>query len=227
MNKLLYLIIALASLAVGAMVYVKSNNLALPEYALYYQQQRDIKAFEMTDHQGQVFNNASLQGKWSWVFFGYTSCPDVCPTTLQELNFAYGDLQAITPNNQVLLVSVDPARDSQDKLSQYINYFHPDFIALRAGHEVLFPFARNLGLMYAITDGDDAASHLLASGAPEQAANSYLVDHSASIVLINPKGKIAAIFKPQHQLGELPIVEGDKLVSDFAKVVALAAQLAK
>ena len=223
MNKFLYVIIAIVSLAVGALVYVKSSVLPLPEYALYYEKHRDVKPFEMTDQNGQVFNNQSLQGKWSWIFFGYTSCPDVCPTTLQELNFSYDALQAISPNNQVILVSVDPSRDSQTVLSQYINYFHPDFLALRAGHEVLFPFARNLGLMYAITDGKDAAAHLAQSGeSQENVVNNYLVDHSASIVLINPQGKITAIFKPQHKLGELPIVEGEKLISDFAKVVALS-----
>ena len=215
MNKLLYLIVAAAALAVGVFIYNvvtnKADVLPQPEHALYYQQSRDVKPFEMTDHQGQIFNNQSLMGKWSWVFFGYTSCPDVCPTTLQELNFSYDELQAIAPTNQVLLVTVDPNRDSQEKLAQYINYFNPDFIALRTGHDVLFPFARNLGLMYAITDSAETKDK-----------DSYLVDHSASIVLINPQGKIAAIFKPQHVLGQLPTVDREKLVADFAKIVKLS-----
>lgn len=215
MNKLLYLIVAGVALATGIFIYTALSNkaemLPQPEHALYYQQSRVIKPFEMTDHQGQVFNNQSLVGKWSWVFFGYTSCPDVCPTTLQELNFAFDQLQAISPLNQVLLVTVDPNRDSQETLAQYINYFHQDFIALRAGHDVLFPFARNLGLMYAITDDNES-----------KANNSYLVDHSASIVLVNPQGKIAAIFKPQHVLGQLPTVDGEQLVADFAKIVKLS-----
>lgn len=209
------MIVALVALVTGLFIYtsVSNKNEALlhPEYALYYQQTREIKPFEMTDHQGQVFNKQSFIGKWSWLFFGYTSCPDVCPTTLQELNFSFDELQAISPINQVLLVTVDPSRDSQEKLAQYINYFHKDFIALRAGHEVLFPFARNLGLMYAITDD-----------AETKAKDSYLVDHSASIVLVNPQGKIAAIFKPQHVLGQLPTVDGEKLVADFAKIVKLS-----
>ena len=139
------------------------------------------------------------------MFFGYTSCPDVCPTTLQNLGFIYDDLKAAANNSQVLLVSVDPQRDNQGKLSQYIAYFNPEFIALRAGHGVLFPFARNMGLMYAINgEGDD-----------------YLVDHSASLVLINPDGLITAIFKPEQEVGKVPSIDSDKLVSDYQKIVEL------
>lgn len=140
--------------------------------------------------------------------FGYTSCPDVCPTTLQELNFVYPELKEIAANTQVLLVSVDPLRDTTEKLAQYIRYFNAEFFALTAGHDVLYPFARNMGLMYAIVDDTDQTS--------------YLVDHSASMVLINPQGKIAAIFKPKHELGQLPTISGDDLVADFEKIVQLA-----
>jgi len=77
---------------------------------------------------------------------------------------------------------------------------------------VLFPFARNLGLMYAINGPEDDNAD----------KNNYLVDHSASLVLVNPQGNIAAIFKPRQALGVLPTIDGEKLVSDFAKIVKLA-----
>jgi len=190
---------------VGVLVFQQMSKLPQPEHALYYQQPRAIKAFELTKHDGQPFGKQQLVGRWSLVFFGYTSCPDVCPTTLQNLGFIYDDLQAIADNSQVLLVSVDPQRDNLNKLSQYIAYFNPEFVALRAGHDVLFPFARNLGLMYAISgEGDD-----------------YLVDHSASLVLINPDGDIAAIFKPEQAVGKVPSIDSDKLLSDYQKIVAL------
>lgn len=213
MNKLLYIIVAVFAFAAGTLGFYQSFYLAPPEHALYYQQARDLKPFKLTDHQGNAFTNKNLQGKWSWVFFGYTSCPDVCPTTLQELNFIYPQLSETAPN-QVLLVSVDPNRDSQEKLAQYIAYFNRDFIALTAGHDVLYPFARNMGLMYAITDDKDSANHDVESGR-------YLVDHSASIVLINPQGKIAAIFKPEQEIGQVPSIDGAKLVSDFKKIVRI------
>ncbi|MGB1261794.1 MAG: SCO family protein [Cognaticolwellia sp.] len=216
MNKIVSLIVALGALAAGVMLFTQLNSKAPAEFALHYQQARVVNDFALTDHQGATFNNALLKGKWSWLFFGYTSCPDVCPTTLQEMNFIYDDLQAITDNNQVLLVSVDPQRDTQEKLASYIGYFNAEFKALYGDHGALFPFARNLGLMYAITDpNSDAIENHGAT------VSNYLVDHSASMVLINPAGKIEAIFKPKQALGEVPVIEGDKLISDFAKIVAL------
>ncbi|MFT6206220.1 MAG: protein SCO1/2 [Colwellia sp.] len=209
MNKLLYVIIAIAAGVVGFFVFQKATVLPQPEHALYYQQVREVKPFQLTDHHNQAFTKEQLANKWSWVFLGYTSCPDVCPTTLQELNFVYDDLKAISEDTQILLVSVDPSRDTPEKLAQYIAYFNEEFIALTADHGMLFPFARNLGMMYAINE-------------PKANNNGYLVDHSASLVLINPKGDIAAIFKPRQALGVLPTIDGEKLVSDFAKIVKLA-----
>jgi protein SCO1/2 len=195
----------IVAVIVGALAFQIVNKLPQPKYSLYYQQPREVKPFEFIDHNAQSFTKEQLKGKWSLIFFGYTSCPDVCPTTLQNLGFIYDDLKAIANNSQVLLVSVDPQRDSQEKLNQYINYFNSDFIALRAGHDVLFPFARNVGLMYAI------------SGESED----YLVDHSASLVLINPDGNITAIFKPEQAVGKIPSIDSDKLLSDYQKIVSL------
>lgn len=210
MTKYLYIVVALVALLTGTLLFTQLNKKPMPDHALYYKQARDVKPFVMTDNQGEVFSNEQLQGKWSLMFFGYTSCPDVCPTTLQDLNFIYDDLINIAENTQVVLVSVDPKRDTKERLSGYIKYFHKDFIAINAGHEVLFPFARNLGLMYAINDGEQAEN------------NAYTVDHSSSMVLINPQGKIVSIFKPNQVLGKLPTVDGENLVSDFEKIVNLA-----
>ena len=205
MNKFIFGIVAITALVIGVVSFKMITKLPPLDIALHYQKPREVKPFELTDHRGESFRKAQLKDKWSLVFFGYTSCPDICPTTLQNLNFMYDDLSAVAQNSQVLLVSVDPQRDSQEKLAQYIAYFNSAFIALRAGHEVLFPFARNMGLMYAISgEGDD-----------------YLVDHSASLVLINPEGKIAAIFKPEQVAGKVPSIDSDKLLSDYKKIVAM------
>lgn len=220
MNKILYGIIAFISISAGAVGFhfiKQAKQLPAPEYALHYQQTRPISEFIFTDESGQAFTNTQLQDKWSLVFFGYTSCPDVCPTTLQNLNFIYEDLKNIASNSQVLLVSVDPKRDSNEKLAQYIAYFNSDFKALRAEHDVLFPFSRNLGLMYAITS-KKASKEATDSDEEDE---SYWVDHSASLVLINPRGEIAAIFKPEQAVGELPSINNEKLVSDYQKIVAL------
>ena len=200
-----FISVGILAAVTGAFMFNSMNQLPQPEHALYYQQPREIKSFTLIDHNGQKFNKEKLAGKWSIVFFGYTSCPDVCPTTLQNLGFIYDDLKTIANNTQVLLVSVDPQRDTQEKLKQYIAYFNPEVIALRAEHSELFPFSRNLGLMYAI------------GGEGEY----YLVDHSASLVLINPDGQISAIFKPEQEVGKVPSINSDYLLSDYKKIVGL------
>ena len=206
------MIVAIIAGAVGFFVFQKATILPQPEHALYYKEVRAIKPFQLIDHHNQAFTKEQLADKWSWIFLGYTSCPDVCPTTLQELNFVYDDLKGISANTQILLVSADPSRDTPEKLAQYIAYFNEEFIALTADHGVLFPFARNLGLMYAINEPEDNSVD----------KDYYLVDHSASLVLVNPQGNIAAIFKPRQALGVLPTIDGEKLISDFAKIVKLA-----
>jgi protein SCO1/2 len=217
MNKVIYAISVLISISAGVVgfhFYNENKELPIPESALYYQQPRLIAPFVLIDELGLDFSNSELEDKWSFVFFGYTSCPDVCPITLQNLNFVYDDITTIASNSQVLLVSVDPKRDTVDKLAQYIGYFNSNFKALRAEHDVLFPFSRSLGLMYAITSKDDVGSN-------ENEDENYWVDHSSSLVLINPRGEIAAIFKPEQVVGELPSIDSKKLVSDYRKVVAL------
>ena len=209
MKKISYYLLAFISVAAGMIGFnYYSTPLPAPEHALYYQQPRAIQPFVFIDHNNKPFTQAQLTDKWSLVFMGYTSCPDVCPTTLQNLHFIYDDILAITEKSQVLFVTSDPKRDNIEKLKLYINYFNKDFRALRADHDVLYPFSRNLGLMYAIdaTSNEDIE---------------YGVDHSASIVLINPKGKVAAIFKPEHAVGEVPVINNDKLLIDFQRIVAL------
>lgn len=208
MNSKNYTIIALLALIIGVVVYQVYSPKSLPENALVYPEAREIKPFTFTDHHNQLFTNENLMGKWTFAFLGYMSCPDVCPTTLQAMNFIYDDLIKIKANTQIVFVSADPNRDTVENLALYIGYFNKNFIALRAEHDVLFPFTRNLGLMYAINDGESKSF--------------YLVDHSASMVLINPEGKIAAIFKPKQVAGELAVIDGELLVKDFASVVALS-----
>ncbi|MBU2892029.1 SCO family protein [Colwellia sp. D2M02] len=212
MNKMLYAIAIIVSVSIGAVAFQFLATTESTDYALYYQEPRTIPAFELTDEDGNSFANSALENHWSFAFLGYTSCPDVCPITLQSLNAIYDDLQQIANNSQVLLISADPKRDSQEKLAQYIAYFNPEFKALRAEHNVLFPFTRSLGLMYAITDDtNDNANNV----------ENYWVDHSASLILINPDGKISAIFKPEQALGEVPSINTEQVLTDFKKIVAL------
>jgi len=151
---------------------------------------------------------ASLQGKWTFVMFGYTHCPDVCPTTLTRAKGVYRQLKSIA-NAQVLFVSADPLRDDAVRLRKYVGYFDSEFIGATTSHDKLFPFAQNLLLPYGII--------------AKKVSDDYAVSHSASIALINPEGKLHAHFKPSHQLGDVPIVDMKLMALSFADIVAKAA----
>ena len=206
MNKLLVVILAVISAVIGAFVYQSQMANQQPEHALLYKTPRTIPNFVLTDHMGNDFSNEQLKGKWTLFFIGYTSCPDICPVTLQELNYIYPQLQEITNNQtQIALVTADPKRDTVKRLNSYIRYFNEEFLAVRAEHDVLFPFARSLGLMYAITEDTDQEY--------------YLVNHSASIILTNPNGQIQAIFKPvQQDETSIPSIDSELMLKDFKTI---------
>lgn len=196
-------------LVVSIMVVYYWTRPAQPEQADYYPAGRDINPFTLTDGDGKPFTQASLVGHWTFLFLGYTYCPDICPTTLAEMRSAYPELKKIAPSSQVLFVSADPKRDDSARLKNYTAFFQPEFKAATAPHRNLFPFIRNLGLVYSIVEHGDKG---------------YLIDHSASIVLIGPAGKLMAVFRPKTGPGLVPQVSMDGMVSDFAKIVRLADQ---
>ena len=170
--------------------------------ALVYENAKPLSDFALTDQQGERVTKQQLLGQWNLVFLGYTSCPDICPMTLAKLNNVYKNVQAEYPM-QVWFVSVDPNRDTAQKRKEYIDYFDPDFLAISGEHKHLFPFVRELGLIYAISD----------SNQPE-----YAVDHSASVALIDGNGALRAIFKPEFKQGEVPLVNTTKLTAEFIEI---------
>lgn len=204
-EKLILLLVAAIALFAGQIFYQLSDEKQYSELVQVYQPERELKLFELIDEQGQPFNNASLEGKWSLVFLGYLSCPDICPMTMAKLS---GVLPKLNENStkpvQVLFVSVDPLRDLVDKRQKYVDYFHPDIKGLGAQHKALFPFVTNLGLMYSVPTGEE---------------ENYYVDHSASIALINPSGNIAAMFKPEVVVGQVPTINTKVLLADFQTLV--------
>lgn len=146
---------------------------------------RPLPAIEFIDHEGKIFGPDRLQGHWSLLFFGFTSCPDVCPATLSILAQAekmLADLPAAR-RPQVILVSVDPQRDTPAQLSAYVKFFSPTFTGITAAQEVVHDFARRLGVPVAITPLEDG---------------SYTVDHGAAIFVIDPNGTLRALSSTPH-----------------------------
>lgn len=171
-------------------------------YMNWYPQARALHDFTLTDHNNQAMTVQNLKGKWTLVFVGYTFCPDICPVTMAEINKIYPELQqsVTTAPLQIWFLSVDPKRDTTERLNEYINYFNADFVASTGPHDQLFPLVRSMGMMYAMSD--DASNP------------NYLVDHSASIVVINPNGNVVGRFKPKQQPGKLSISDMEELKQD-------------
>ena len=205
-RNLTFLVLAVVALIAGVALYQATQQNAEPKLALVYPQPRVLADFQLTDQHGETVNRERLYGQWTLAFVGYTYCPDICPLTLAKLAGLQPELakQVQEPLN-VWFISVDPKRDTTEKLNEYVSYFNqPAVLGMTAGHDQLFPFVRQLGLMYAI------------SSSTEQ---DYLVDHSASAVLINPQGQLVAMFKPPLQPGQLPVLDSEQLLADFPLVL--------
>ncbi|NKF22699.1 SCO family protein [Solimonas marina] len=158
---------------------------------------RPLGDFSAVDENGQPFGLQQLQGHWTLIFPGFTSCPDVCPTTLAMLHQVFQQLGSDAAQMQVRFFSVDPERDTPEKLTQYVHAFDPQFTAMTAHGDELPKLARMLGVAYAKVPG----------GTP----GSYTMDHSAALILIDPQGRIAGYLTPPFA--------ADKLVADLHTVL--------
>jgi protein SCO1 len=140
---------------------------------------RAIADFRLTDTSGRPFTTEDLQGKPSLVFFGFTHCPDVCPTTLVKL--AQVRKAAKLEGLQVLFVSVDPQRDTPEAVAKYVRAFDPAFIGLTGDSQAIQKMTAAFGIAVARVDlpGGD-----------------YTIDHSAVVFLLDGRGRIVGIFTP-------------------------------
>jgi protein SCO1/2 len=166
-------------------------------HATRFSEPRALQPFELLDHTGKPFSNNDLVGRWTFVFFGYTHCPDVCPTTLSVLNSVATLLAASERDARFVFISVDPGRDTPELLGQYVSYFNGEFVGVTGTEPALAELTRQLGVVY--LQVPDA-------GNPD----GYLVDHTASVLLFDPTGRLHAIFSA-------PLDAAD-ISEDFAKL---------
>ncbi|MET1218468.1 MAG: SCO family protein [Glaciecola sp.] len=178
------------------------------QYLQWYPQPRELVDFTLVTDDNLKMTNADLQGQWTLAFVGYTFCPDICPTTLAALNRAYPKLSAIQGEYpiRVWFLSVDPQRDTVERLASYVQFFNDEFVAATGEHKELYPLVRSMGMMYAMA-GDTSEPN-------------YLVDHSGSVVLINPQGQVVGRFKPQHAPGQIAISDTEQILADLPLVVS-------
>ena len=151
--------VALAAILAGvwlAEIYREHDSRAmlLPNQVLtLFPQPKPLTAFALTDHKNRPFDLASLTGKWSFLFFGFTHCPDVCPTTLAVLARARDNIARNTAGAedvQFVFISVDPNRDTAGKLGQYVDYFDTTFLSVTGNDAQIGNLARQLGAAYQV-----------------------------------------------------------------------------
>jgi len=171
------------------------------ERATVFSPARGVPTLDLLDQDGRPLGADFFAGHWTLVFFGFTQCPDVCPTTLATLAQVVRQLGDLPPDQQprVLLVSVDPERDTQDILAPYVRFFDPAFLGARGSLEATAAAAAAFGVPYARV------------ALPE---GGYTLDHGSGIFLVGPQGGNEAYLSSPH--------DAATIARDYRKVVAWA-----
>jgi len=187
-NSILLISVAILSLVVGVWVSQKlftASVVAVPKNleATLLDKSKPLTNFNLIDHDNAQFNLASLQNNWSFLFFGYTHCPDVCPLAMQVMRKVWlaPELKAKT-NLKMIFVSVDPDRDTPAILKSYAQYYNPAFIGVTGNADEIDKLTRQIGILYGFDEPNKNGD--------------YNVSHSGQIILIDPKGNMRAVFSP-------------------------------
>jgi len=159
--------------------------------ATYLEGGRAVTAFSLQDHAGQPFGPERLRERWTLLFFGFTHCPDVCPMTMLELGQVAEGLRdaGIGAPPQVVFVTVDPARDTPERLGAYVAAFGDDLLGVTGSLAAIDVLARDLGIVH------------VRHGEPDDP--DYMVDHGSAVLLINPQGRLQAVFQAPHRAGRM------------------------
>ena len=149
----------------------------------------EIDNFELIDQNNEVFNKKSLEGGWTVLFFGYTNCPDVCPTTIYKLAEIKNGIKEDLPsaNFNTVLVTLDPDRDSSERLDEYIGYFDETMLGVTGTYENIQSFTSSLSVFYQRINKEEG----------------YDFNHTASIFVFDKDGSLFATMSPANTVGEL------------------------
>ena len=185
-------LVAFVALSAGVLVALLGKQQQVPAIdGLLWPDPPRVPPFSLAATGGGTLDQSSLQGRWTLLFFGFTHCPDVCPTTLATLKRAVGGLQDFKPfaeQGQVLFVSLDPERDSPEKLAAYVQYFDPRFLSATGNEEALDALIRPLGVIRAKVPGK---------------GDDYTLDHTASIFLIDPALRVVGLLGLPHDAAKI------------------------
>ena len=178
----------------GVLAYRMLGPAPPPEIAGFlWPNPKQLGQFELTDHGKQALDLQRVGGHWTLWYFGYTHCPDVCPTTLAALRGVERELNGSGPaansDVQYVFVSVDPERDTPEHLAAYVKHFSEAFIGATGSHEQLMELTSQLGVLYVLGERDENGD--------------YLVDHSSSILLTDPQRRLVGVFSAPQEPADI------------------------
>jgi protein SCO1/2 len=184
-------------LATGLLVASCNRAPTPPATATVLPEAVPVPAFSLVDQSGEPIDESVFEGYWDLVFFGFTHCPDICPTTLQVLAAAKSRLADLghSPLPRIVLVSVDPERDTPELMAQYVDYFGEGNLGITGTLEELKKLTSGLGIYFQKQASD---------------TEHYTVDHSAAVLLVDPDGGFSAVFGGTHEVEnfvhDLPLI---------------------
>lgn len=197
MKKNILIIAVFGLFALFAGVFISQHNLLQKPrdlsqfHGTYLEKARSLTQFNLMGTDKKPFNNDSLKGQWTFVFFGFTNCGYLCPTTMAQLGKMYKILEAKNVKNlpKIVMISIDPDRDNLDKLEHYVKAFHPNFYGARGDESSVKSITDEMGIAFEKIVNKNSN--------PEN----YDVQHSGTILLINPQGELNAFFTLPHHAG--------------------------
>jgi len=195
-------VVVIVAFAVGlvlARAFLRGPEPPTLERATLYPAAREVSSLALVDQDGRRFDRSALQGHWTLIFFGFTQCPDLCPTTLATLARTRRVLADLAPNEQprVLLISVDPEHDTPKRLAAYVRFFDPTFLGATGGPDAIEATTRAFGVPFA---------RVAAAG------GGYTVDHGAGVFVVSPRADIVAYSSAPH--------DAQILAGDYRRIVA-------
>lgn len=208
-----YAVAIIASLGLGVMLSAKQFSAAPPpDFVQLLPAPKALPEFSLENHSGEIAHASVFRGQWSLVFFGFTTCPDFCPLELQKLGKLL-NLMGAGDDLQVVFVSVDPERDGQEKLANYVGFFHPQIIGLRGDNSALAALAKFFGAAYDRSVIIESKLLSIPAGIdmPTDAGDDYVVNHSTRVFVVDPSGNFIGSFAPPYEV--------ENMLSDMQKLM--------
>lgn len=207
------LLIAVLAVSLVASLYALRLPLKAPDIqGVLILDTQPLPPFELQDHSDKPYVNADLEGRWHLLAYGYTYCPDICPITLSLLADVRRQAQARGQFADLGLIfyTVDPERDTPERLADYVRHFDPDMYGLGGTNpKTREPFERGMGILWEI---------------PEPRDEHYLVNHGVMIYLLNPEGELQAVFTPDENSRGMFYFSAEQLFEDYLAVRSYAAE---